>query len=42
VKRTFDPTADETHHSKRAAPKHQSATKPNPGGVERHPDDVGG
>jgi hypothetical protein len=28
------------HHSKRAAPNHQSATKPNPGGVERHPDDV--
>ena len=28
------------HHSKRAAPSRQLATKPNPGGVERHPDDV--
>ena len=28
------------HHSKRAAPSHQLATKPNPAGVERHPDDV--
>jgi hypothetical protein len=29
------------HHSKRAAPKHQSATKANDrGGIERHPDDV--
>jgi hypothetical protein len=28
------------HHFKRAAIDHQSATKPNPGGVERHPDDA--
>jgi hypothetical protein len=28
------------HHFKRAAIDHQWATKPNPGGVERHPDDV--
>jgi hypothetical protein len=29
------------HHSKRAAaPKHKSATKTDPGGVARHPDDV--
>jgi hypothetical protein len=28
------------HHSKRAAPKHQSATKTDPGGIARHPDDV--
>jgi hypothetical protein len=28
------------HHFKRAAIDHQSAAKPNPGGVERHPDDV--
>ena len=28
------------HRSKRAAPSHQLATKPNPAGVERHPDDV--
>jgi hypothetical protein len=28
------------HHFKRAAPKHQSATKTDPGGIARHPDDV--
>ena len=28
------------HHSKRTAPNHQSAGKPNPGGVERDPADV--
>jgi len=28
------------HHSKRAAAKHQSATKADPGGVARHPDDA--
>jgi hypothetical protein len=28
------------HHFKRAAIDHQWATKPNPGGVERHPADV--
>jgi hypothetical protein len=28
------------HHSKRGAPNHQLATKLDPGGVERHLDDV--
>jgi hypothetical protein len=28
------------HHSKRAAPKQQSVTKADSGGVQRHPDDV--
>jgi hypothetical protein len=28
------------HHFKRAAPKHQSATKTDPGDIARHPDDV--
>ena len=28
------------HHFKRAAPKQQSATKTDPGGIARHPDDV--
>jgi hypothetical protein len=28
------------HHFKRAAPKHQSATKTDPGGIARDPDDV--
>jgi hypothetical protein len=27
------------HHFKRAAPKHQSATNTDPGGIARHPDD---
>ena len=28
------------HHSKRVAPKHQSTTKTDPGGVARDPNDV--
>jgi hypothetical protein len=28
------------HHFKRATPKHQSATKTDPAGIARHPDDV--
>jgi hypothetical protein len=28
------------HHFKRAVPKQQAVTKADPGGVQRHPDDV--